>query len=204
MIIECFYCEAKVDARIIASHVNSGEYVDETYDVFEPDHKVYLLACPSCERALIARQYVDGDEELTGASRIWPKPEVGINREIPRSVRISLEEARRCFKARAYHACAVMCGRVLEGISSEYKTKDRSLAGGLKELLDRGIIDKRIYEWGEALRKHRNIAAHTSDERINKEDASDLLDFANAICEYVFVLSKKFEKFMSRKSIKEG
>ena len=35
--------------------------------------------------------------------------------------------------------------------------------------------------------------------RISKEDAKGLLDFTNAICDYVFVLTKKFEMFMQRK-----
>lgn len=92
-----------------------------------------------------------------------------------------------------------MCGRVLESICAEHGTKNKLLMGGLKELLDKQVIDKRIYEWGQALREHRNIGAHATKANISKEDARDLLDFANAICDYIFVLSKKFEGFMGRK-----
>lgn len=66
-------------------------------------------------------------------------------------------------------------------------------------MLDREIIDKRIYEWGEALRKHRNVGADATNKKISKEDARALLDFANAICDYIFVLTNKFEDFMKRK-----
>jgi hypothetical protein len=72
------------------------------------------------------------------------------------------------------------------------------LADGLKELLDQGVIDKRLFDWGDVLRKHRNIGAHATEEKIPKEDAKDLLEFVSAICEYVFILSDKFEKFMER------
>lgn len=43
--------------------------------------------------------------------------------------------------------------------------------------------------------------AHASDVKISKIDASDLLDFAIAICDYVYVLRNKFEDFMKRRAI---
>jgi hypothetical protein len=74
-----------------------------------------------------------------------------------------------------------------------------NLVGGLKELLDRKIIDERLHRWSEELRLHRNVAAHAGGEKISHQDADDLYTFALAICEYVFVLSAKFESFLERK-----
>jgi hypothetical protein len=201
MLIACNECEARVDAKIIAFHDRPEKIDIEGIDGddFKPIYRIHFLECPVCKSALIAGMFIEGIDALTTLSRVWPQPEKFFDWNIPNSVRISLEEAHKCYSASAYLACAVMCGRVLEGISLEYGTKDKTLAGGLKELLDRGVIDKRIFEWGEALRRHRNIAAHVSKEIINKADAKDLLDFAEAICEYIFVLSSRFEKFMSRK-----
>jgi hypothetical protein len=109
-------------------------------------------------------------------------------------------EARKCFKAAAYTACAVMCGRAIEGICEHFGTKSKNLMGGLVELRDKGIIEGRLYKWSEALRKSRNMGAHATGERIPKEAAEDLLLFTNAICEYVFVLSKQFEQFVKRET----
>ncbi len=81
-----------------------------------------------------------------------------------------------------------MCGRTIEGVCNHHSTKNKTLAGGLKELRENGIIDERLFEWGDELRKHRNIGAHATSEKISKEDAKDLLDFSSAICEYVFTL----------------
>lgn len=54
-------------------------------------------------------------------------------------------------------------------------------------LLGRGeIIDDRLFKWSEELRKHRNLATHATGERISQDDSTDLLDFLNAIYEYVF------------------
>jgi len=92
-----------------------------------------------------------------------------------------------------------MVRKVLEGICSEHGVKTKSLKEGLKKLLDQEIIDKKIYEWGDELRKSGNLAAHTTDKDISKEDAEDLLTFANAICDYVFILSNRFHNFMRRR-----
>jgi len=196
MIIECHYCESKVDGKILGENKSC-----ETDD--SPSFKVSLLECPVCKNVILAGQelYQTGPNEYewSDATRLWPEPERHLNWILPDLVRSSLEEAEKCYKTKAYNACAVMCGKALESICSEYKTKNKVLVGGLRELLDKQIIDKKIYEWGEALRKHRNIGAHVTVEKISKEDAKDLLDFANAICNYVFILTDKFEKFMKRK-----
>lgn len=91
-----------------------------------------------------------------------------------------------------------MCGRTIEGVCKHHDSKTRNLAGGLKKLKDDGIIDARLYNWGEALRSHRNLGAHATTEKVSKEDARDLLDFSIAICEYVFVLNEKFNRFQAR------
>jgi hypothetical protein len=92
-----------------------------------------------------------------------------------------------------------MSGRTLEGVCLYHSTKSKDLSHGLTELKDKGIIDDRLYQWGEELRKHRNIGAHATEENISKDDAKDLLDFAQAICDYVFVLNARFNRFMDRK-----
>ncbi len=196
MIIECNYCEAKVDAKILAQH----EEVDPQ-DEFR--YKISFVECPACKRSLIGCQefvQISSEKwEWDDATRVWPDPKKYLDWSIPGPVQAAIEEANLCYKSKAYNACAVMCGRALECICSEYKTKEKALHGGLKELLKKGIIDKKIFEWSDALRLHRNIGAHATEEKISREDSRDLLDFTNAICDYVFVLSKKFDAFMKRR-----
>ncbi|WP_353055935.1 DUF4145 domain-containing protein [Alcaligenes faecalis] len=106
-----------------------------------------------------------------------------------------------CFKARAYSACAVMCGRAIEGVCKNHDAKTRTLAAGLKKLKEDGVIDSRLFSWGEALRENRNLGAHATTEKVSKDDAQDLLDFSIAICDYVFVLNEKWERFQNRKKM---
>lgn len=201
MIIECPYCESKVDGKVIGEHISHSEE-----DPFP--FKTILLECPVCKNSLLGCQELiqtgtDTEEWVTG-NRLWPKPVNFIRRSIPNIVGDSLEEAEKCYNAKAYSACAVMCGRSLEGFCQHFGTKSKTISSGIKELLERKIIDDRLFEWGEALRQQRNFGAHATGEKITKEDARDLLDFANAICEYVFVLSEKFSNFIERQKMKTG
>jgi len=40
--------------------------------------------------------------------------------------------------------------------------------------------------------------------KVTKEDAQDLLDFVEAICEYAFVLTAKFDNYMARRKKPNG
>jgi len=195
MIIECPYCESKVDGKIIGEHISCSEEAPIPF-------KTVLLECPVCKESLLGCQELiqvgpEEEEWITG-NRLWPQPTNSSHWLIPEIVRDSLDEAHKCYNGRAYSACAVMCGRALEGLCRISKTKSKNISGGLQELLERKIIDERLFQWGEALRKQRNLGAHATGEKISKADARDLLDFANAICEYIYVLSDKFEKFLKR------
>ena len=199
-LIECPDCESKVSAVILAKREYGST---DDYDPFV----VYFLECPVCHRTMVGDSYpmqIGIDKwELTEPSRLWPNPSENLDWSIPTSVRQSVEEARKCFGAKAYSACAVMCGRSIEAVCKEHGSKKRTLAQGLKELKDNGIIDGRLFEWGEALRDRRNIGAHASDENISREDASDVLDFTIAICEYVYVLTQKYKEFKKREKKKQ-
>ncbi len=203
LILECPYCKANVQARVLASHESYNPDEDPT------PFKATLLECTACKNTLFAGQYEDYDPESENSyygtpSRLWPSPKRALSWEIPSLVRVSLDEADRCLKAGAFIASAAMSGRALEGICRHFNTKSQYLGGGLKELLDKEIIDKRLFEWSQELQEHRNIAAHATEVRINSQDAESLLEFVVAICDYVFVLSAKFNQFMERKKKNVG
>lgn len=200
MIYECAYCESKVDGKVIGEH--------EFYGGEEPPTKTLLLACPVCgDSSLVIQEIWEGfsptGEHVTGWDdpvRVWPKADT-TDWRLPDDVRLNLDEAKRCFKAKAFNACAVMCGRTLESACAEFGIKDKSLVIGLKKLLEKKVIDTKIYLWGEALREQRNIGAHSADEKITRKDTEDILDFTLAICQYMFILSKQFDEFMKRKQV---
>ena len=197
MIIECPYCDSKVDC-------NERGHIDLDLEQTGVPMKAVLLECKICHSPLFGFseliQTGEDGSHWDSAERKWPVPETEIDWSIPEIARNSLIEAKVCFKAKAYSACAVMCGRTIEGVCKNHDAKIKTLAAGLKKLRDDGIIDDRIYQWGETLRQHRNLGAHATTKKVPKEDARDLLDFSIAICEYVFVLNEKFQRFQQRQA----
>ena len=192
MLIECHICKAKVDAEVLAEH-NDLDFIETL---------TYLLKCPSCNSAIVAESHEDfsgGKKFYTRPFRVYPRPKRELGKDIPHIVRMSLEEAERCMQAGAYLAAAAMCGRSLEAICRHFKTRDNYLGGGLKELKDLGVVDAKLYEWGEELRDQRNNAAHATDTEIGSQDANDVMTFTYAIIDYVFLLTLKFKQFQQRK-----
>ncbi len=197
-LIDCPHCESKVLAKVVAQ---SQYYFS---DWMETPEYIFLLECPGCGSPVVGHAgmtQVDlNDYEIDPLSRVWPSPTKVAAWQIPESARVSMDEAARCFDARAYNACVVMCGRALEAICKDHGVTMKSLMSGLKELKQKGVIDGRLYEWGDALRQARNIGAHASESETSREDARDVLEFTHAIGEYVYVLADKYEGFMQRKA----
>lgn len=202
LLLACSYCNTHVAAKVLHVHESqSGE---------DPPFRVALVECPMCNNALVAGQelfpmldtegntYYDWDDP----ARMWPKQDSPIHWSIPEAVRGSLEEAKRCLKAKAFIATAVMCGRALEATCHHFGITKKPLAGGLQDLLERGLIDQKIFDWGNELRDYRNAGAHPSTKEITHEEATELIDFALAIADYVFVLTRKFERFKKAKAAK--
>lgn len=197
MLIDCSYCQARVAAIELEHH----EWF--VHGESEGPLRNVLVKCPVCNKSLLGRQeqyQIGADEwEWSNLTRLWPDGEDYIHAAIPHDVRISLHEATLCFRAKAYSACAVMCGRAIEAMCVAH-TSERTLHKGLIAMRDSGIIDGRLFDWGDSLRQERNIGAHATGTNVSLADARDVLDFATAICEYVYVLADRYERYKKRKA----
>lgn len=201
VVIQCGSCKTTVLGEL-AGFVE----VHPPPDDGEP-YKAMLLRCPACDEAIVGVAELDllgypakPRWEWGRATRVWPQPMNYLDWAIPERVRASLEEARKCVDAGSPLASAVMVRRALEAVTNQFGVKSGTLPTRLRELRETGVIDARMFEWAESLRKHGNLGAHDSDGNVSEEDARDLLEFAEAICEYVFVLTRKFAAFQSRQA----
>jgi len=113
-------------------------------------------------------------------------------------------EARKCFEAGAFLATAVMVRRAIEGFCADQGANHKTLHRSLRELVQRNVIDERLLEWAEGLRVLGNVGAHFTDHAaVSKQDASDALDLIEAMLDYVYVFTAKFEQFKSRRDAAE-
>jgi len=55
-----------------------------------------------------------------------------------------------------------------------------------------------LYDWSQQLQAFRNLAAHPEDISISRNDAEDLQIFVNAIVEYVYDLTDRYQEFKAR------
>ena len=192
MLLECKNCSAKVDAILLANYETKEEGSGLPL-------KYSFLRCPQCAEPFLAYQI---DYELFGwdeGVRLFPPQEKQIYPKLPEPIKNSYNEALSSFKAKAYTACTIMCRKTLEGICSVHGVKAKNLAAAIKEMKTKGIIESRLFEWAEALRISGNSAAHDVDATISMQDAKDILEFTNALLEYIFTFKDKFNEFISRR-----
>ena len=187
MILECTSCEALVNAEMLYSYVRQSDEVEL--------HNYVLLKCPNCDGPLL----VD-DNFWLGAVRLYPPTDDRVNPALPDPLKNAYKEAIACFKSKAYTATAIMCRKTLEGICVVHGVKGGNLVKSLKDLMDKGVIESRLFEWADALRISGNEAAHDVNVTTSPEDARDILEFTNALLEYVFTFRDKFEEFKKRRA----
>lgn len=191
MLLECKYCEAVVDAKLLHS-----------YDCFDEEMavptKYSFLQCPQCFSPFITYQedYGNGWDE---PNRLFPVQDKQVNPDLPDPIRNAYQEALACLKSKSYTAATIMCRKTLEGICSVYGIKTKNLSLGLNEMKNKGIIESRLFEWAEALRISGNEAAHDVKITISSQDAKDIIAFTDALLEYVFTFRDKFNEFIERR-----
>ena len=93
-----------------------------------------------------------------------------------------------------------MVRRAIEGFCAENGVKNKTLHRALRELVEREVIDVRLLEWADGLRILGNAGAHFTEDVVSKQDASDALDLVEAMLDYVYVFSVKFQQFKTRRN----
>jgi uncharacterized membrane protein len=159
---------------------------------------VTLLECSRCRHLILVREEERWFDMWSNPETVYPCEGEAVNPELPERLQSILQEARRCYQAKAYTATAIVCRRAIEALCAEREVKTENLAAALKEMRDRGLIDGSLFEWADGLRLAGNRAAHNVESDVSWEDAQDLLQFTEAILEYVVVYRERFERFKIR------
>ncbi|MGW5987835.1 DUF4145 domain-containing protein [Streptomyces anulatus] len=156
-----------------------------------------LWGCLACGQPQLWNESEDSDDS-NEPRRLWPQV-AALAPGIPSSIAREMVEARACFDVKLYTAAAVMVRRTLEGMCIEQGTQKKALFQALQELRDSGKIEGRLFEWAQALRVLGNQGAHFSEESVRREDAADALSLAEALLNYIYVFTAKYEEFQKRR-----
>ncbi|MET9789076.1 DUF4145 domain-containing protein [Streptomyces canus] len=167
---------------------------------------LYLVRCSNCRRGvLVEGDFVvfpfgkDENDYASHLNTLWPKTQSPLSHLVPGDLQRAYEEARTCFSAGAYTAAAVMVRRTLEGVCADQGVTAKVLMRALQELRDTGKIEGRLFDWAQALRVLGNQGAHFTGQDVDREDAADALALCEALLDYIYVLTIRYEEFMQRR-----
>ena len=206
ILIECAECDKPVIGTTRGFVVDASmipDDLDDPADFLGLISRYTLLECEKKHAILIA-QRDSGEDPLSFAwddpTRVFPARERQLSLMIPEQLRQIHDEARACFNAQAYTAVAVMAGRTLEATCALNGVKAQNLHRALEKMRDAGLIDGRLWEWADTLRTVRNSAAHYDSSVVSKQDSADALAFNEALLDYLYVLSARFNALKERRA----
>jgi hypothetical protein len=192
----CYYCDRAVNATEVGS-------VEERNAEHGPPYFITLTRCDQCGQALVFSQeeYVDlGWSDMT---RVWPGAVRPLSSEVPKPLRAEHGEARKCLDAKAYTAAVVMVRRTIEGVCAEQGVRERTLSRSLEKMREKDLLDQRLLDWAQALKVLGNEGAHYTGAQVTREDALDALALAEALLDYLYVLTAKFREFTERRATRQ-
>ncbi len=79
-------------------------------------------------------------------------------------------------------------------------SRSKPLFKMLEQMKDEGKIDGRLLEWAQELRILGNQGAHYTGTSVSREDAADGLALAEALLDFLYVLTAQFAAFKARRT----
>ena len=95
-------------------------------------------------------------------------------------------------------ACAVMIGRTLEAICNYENAPGKTLSEKLNNLVNSERIPKTLAQMAHQLRQIRNLGAHDVGDEPTEKDVPIIMDFIEAILEYLYVAPAKIAALQAR------
>jgi hypothetical protein len=206
MLVECAECGRPVIGTTRGFVIDTSLIPDEVDDPEEVAGLIFRYILLECEKShpILITQRDTGEEMYSfvwdDPVQVFPSRERPLSPMIPEQLRQIHDEARACFGSQIYTAAAVMAGRTLEATCALNGIRTRNLHQALARMKDAGLIDGRLWEWADTLRTVRNSAAHYDGSNVSKQDAADALAFNEALLDYLYVLTARFNALKERRS----
>lgn len=159
--------------------------------------------CNNCEQHFLT---IRMNNEYGGIVEKYPNslPKT-VNELIPQEIKTDFEEALLCYSTGAYRGAAALARRTVQLICLDKGAdKDKKLYQQIDELFSNGVITKDIQEWAHEVRFLGNDAAHPNKNAVSEDDAKDILDLLDSLCEVLYVApAKAAERKQKRKGAVE-
>lgn len=171
---------------------------------FKSDGRVFTVRysvseCNSCNQHFLV---IRADGKII---KIYPDTlPRAVNELIPQDIKTDFEEALLCYSVGAYRGAAALARRTVQLICLDKgASKNKNLHQQIDELFSSGVITKDIKEWAHEVRFLGNDAAHPNKNIVSQDDAKDILDLLESLCDVLYVApAKAAERKQKRESTK--
>lgn len=203
IILTCGHCGNRTAFAVAAEG-----FRPDTFDANDAETTTWrtwrVLLCSTCSRPTLEQdvQTVSGGPNGTRPPRgsspelLYPVPRM-LDAVLPPHIGRNYQEVLRVEK-HSPRACAVMAGLTLEAICEHEQARGSSLAERLNHLVKAQRIPGTLAEMAHHLRHLRNMGAHLTEEEILPEDVPVIIDFVEAILEYLYVAPAKIRAVQER------
>ncbi len=182
-----------------------AEYRDVTVDWDSDANKLYIthwriLQCLSC-RKIVLQQTSHSETDNYLPADFEEKILYPVVRPTLTNLPVTIERAyRAALKVQNIepNACAVLVGRTLEAACNHENANGKVLADKLNYLAESGRIPPTLAQMARQLKQLRNLGAHDAEDEITEEDVPIILDFLEAILEYLYVAPAKIAAVQAR------
>jgi hypothetical protein len=189
----CFHCGNKTLMQCVArySHMSTD---DENLVWFHQSWKLYF--CPVCDDITLEQESTfseDSDIDYDGNPKSKYRvlyPSITLEKNTPEKVRKAFEAALKV-KDIDGATCLIALRRTLEMLCKDQGAKRGNLFNKLKQLSDTGVMPPIIDAMAVVLKNMGNKAAHADDHEFSPELVSSVIEFTQAILDYVYVLPAK-------------
>jgi len=200
MIMLCGHCGNQKTWELHEPHATEKQHPSGNSEVSV--YKVYsTLMCSTCSQPTLRQTnmlYFEVDTELVEASTETLYPiEMAQLSNLPEAIERKYKAALKVRYIEP-NACAVLIGRTLEAICNHEKAQGKDLAHKLDYLASTGRIPQTLAQMAHQARQFRNLGAHDDEDEVTETDVPMIIDFAEAILEYLYVAPAKIEAVQAR------
>ena len=161
------------------------EEVGDDYIHYTVETSWRILQCPACHKPLLEEETNIPEMGYLSEKILYP---TGRTRLSGLPTKIEAEYAA-ALKVRSISpsACAVLIGRTLEVMCKHEGVKGNTLVEKINTLVEAERIPSVFADMAHQLRQLRNLGAHAVDDEITSDDVNIVIDFLEAILEYLYI-----------------
>lgn len=204
-VMDCYHCGNRTQMNLLTSYKDEwsdGELNIGGYDMYS------LYKCPVCKEVTLEKSSLFSEDIIFYGNSKYERekaiedatinrilfPEHNFDENIvPENVKKAFEAALKIRRIEP-NTCAVAIRRTLEMICKDKKAKGSTLVKQLEDLATSGTLPVILGDAAFFIRRLGNTAAHANNDEVSYEQVNQMIEFTEAILEYVYVIPSKISK----------